>query len=293
MRIWAPEPGPRTLVEARWAGRRLAEMRGAQGRPIGESWEFSTLPERESFASGRPLSQALGRPLDLLAKLIDTGRPLSVQVHPGDDPRSGRLGKEEAWVVLRADPDAAVRVGVRDGVDATAFADRLRAAPEGRERERELLDSLCRLPVRTGSVVLVPAGAVHAIGGGILLAEIQQPTDRTYRLYDYGSGRELHVRAGLEAMDPDARAQVWEPGAPARTLRGRNVELRVLPPGEHSLEADSKDRLVIPVGGGVEIEADDARESLPPAALRLVTPGDLSVSVPPESLAVVGAACRP
>ena len=288
MRIWAPEPGPRTLVEARWAGSLLAEMRGAPGRPVGESWEFSTLPDRESFASGRPLSEALGHPLEFLAKLIDTGRPLSVQVHPRDDPRSGRRGKEEAWVVLRAEPDSAVLVGVRDGVDASTFTGRLNAALDGRERERELLDSLCRLPVRPGSVVLVPAGAVHAIGGGILLAEIQQPTDLTYRLYDYGSGRELHVRAGLEAMDPRARAQVWEPGAPARTLRGRHLELRVLPPGEHALEGDSGDRLLVPVGGGVEIEADGSRERLPTAALRLVTSGALSVWVPPEGLAVVG-----
>ncbi|MEM6996038.1 MAG: hypothetical protein AAF721_36360, partial [Myxococcota bacterium] len=101
-----PEPGPTTLKVTRWAGTRLAALRGAEdvAGAIGESWEFSTLPGSVSRACGEPLDTLLGAPLPWLAKLIDTAAPLSIQVHPTDDVVSGAPGKEEAWIILEAEP---------------------------------------------------------------------------------------------------------------------------------------------------------------------------------------------
>ena len=168
---------------------------------IGESWEFSTLPGSESRVGDRPLAAALGRPLPFLAKLIDTALPLSVQVHPGDDPTTGAPGKEEAWVVLAADPDARVWAGLAPTCSPAEFR---RAVAAG----EPLLHLLRTIPVVAGSVLLIPARTVHAIGGGILLAEIQQPSDCTFRFHDHGSERPIQPREALAAVDLDQQAFV-------------------------------------------------------------------------------------
>ncbi len=289
--ILAPEPGPGTLKDVRWGGSRLARLRGADpGRTIGESWEFSTLPGSESRARGETLGALLGRPLPFLAKLIDTALPLSVQVHPADDPRSGRVGKEEAWVVLDADPGSRVLCGLADGVDAATLARRVRAAlaPGDEAAAGALLGSLRQVPVRRGSVVLVPAGTLHAIGDGVLLAEIQQPADCTYRLYDHGSGRELHVDQALAAVDPASRPRVWQPGEPPARLRGSHLELCILGPGNHTLAAGASERLLIPVEGPVTIRCGAREAQVGPAELRLCLGDPLEIGVAPGGLAVVG-----
>jgi mannose-6-phosphate isomerase class I len=282
----APEPGPDTLVEVRWAGRRLGPLRGAPGRAIGESWEFSTLPEHESRALGRPLSAVLGRPLGFLAKLIDTRLPLSIQVHPAADPASHWNGKEEAWVVLDAEPGAEVLLGVCSGIDAAELAKRARAAVAGGD-PRPLEQALRRVPVRRGSALLVPTGTLHSIGAGILLAEIQQPADRTYRLYDWGSARELQVEAALAAVQTASAAQIWQPDEPPRRLRGRCVELEILGPGTHRIQAGSE-ALLVPVAGDCELRAGEIREQPAPGELRLFTGPSLSIRVGAASLLVVG-----
>lgn len=134
----------------------------------------------------------------LLIKLLDANRWLSVQVHPADDyPRKheGEYGKTEMWVVLRAKPGSELIYGFRPGVDRERFAEAI-----GDDQSSELLQ---RLAVEQGDVVFVPAGTVHALGPGIIVAEIQQNSDTTYRIYDWGRPRPLHIEEALEVLNFD------------------------------------------------------------------------------------------
>ncbi|MFQ5843610.1 MAG: type I phosphomannose isomerase catalytic subunit [Planctomycetota bacterium] len=191
-----------------WGGSRL-------GDGVGEAWDLSVHAHgpstvRNGALSGTRLSdvveahpEAFGGPVRLLAKRLDCKEALSVQVHPRThDP------KTEAWVVLEADPGAGVYHGF---LGAPTRGEVRRAAEEGS------LPSLLRfVAVERGDVVLVPAGTVHAIGGGLFLFEIQQSADTTYRLFDWGRGRELHLDHALGAAALDPR----EPRPAARPLDG-------------------------------------------------------------------------
>jgi mannose-6-phosphate isomerase len=130
----------------------------------------------------------------LLVKFLFPGDKLSVQVHPDDEQarKSGRpCGKTECWYVLRAEPGAQVALGLKPG---TTLEDFRRAIEE--TRAEELLNWV---DVFAGDMIYVAAGTVHTIGGGMVLVETQQTSDTTYRLYDYGRGRELHIEDGLAA----------------------------------------------------------------------------------------------
>ncbi|WP_096330680.1 type I phosphomannose isomerase catalytic subunit [Nannocystis exedens] len=289
--LLSPELAPETIQETRWGGHRLARLLEGRahaqlgGRSIGELWQFSTLPGHESLAlGGRRLGDVLGGPLPFLAKLIDTALPLSVQVHPDDRPdpaRPGALlpGKEEAWIVLDADPGARLWAGVRPGVSRDDLA---RAAEDG-----DIVACLEEHVVTPGLVVLVPAGTVHAIGAGILLAEIQQPSDCTYRLYDYGSGRPLHVEAALATLDVAARPQLWRPGDATPHLRGAHVELELLGPGDHAREI-GEPTLIVGARGTATARADDRKEVLREAHLLLAVRGPLALHVPDDGLVALG-----
>ncbi|MCY1055069.1 class I mannose-6-phosphate isomerase [Nannocystis sp. SCPEA4] len=287
-----PELRAETIKETRWGGRRLAEVLSDTGaarnlfgaRTIGETWEFSTLPGHESLSCGRRLDEVLGGPLPFLAKLIDTALPLSVQVHPDDRPDPARPGatlpgKEEAWIVLDADADARLWAGVRPGVSRDDLA---RAAADG-----TVVACLEEHVAERGLVVLVPAGTVHAIGAGLLIAEIQQPSDCTYRLFDYGSGRPLHVEAALATLDVAARPQVWRPGdAPAR-MRGAHVDLELLGPGEHRREI-AEPTLLVGVRGTAIARADDSEEVFGEARLLLAVRGPLDLRIREHGLVALG-----
>lgn len=127
----------------------------------------------------------------LLVKFLFTTDKLSVQVHPG-----GPSGKTEMWHVLRAEPGAAIAAGFREPLTP----ERLREASLSGEVERLLR----WWPVTAGDTVFIPAGTVHAIGAGLVICEIQQYSDITYRLYDYGRPRELHLDEGVRVADLDA-----------------------------------------------------------------------------------------
>jgi mannose-6-phosphate isomerase len=128
----------------------------------------------------------------LLVKFLFTSAYLSVQVHPGDDyawAHHNSRGKTEMWYILRAEPEARIALGLRESVTP----ERLRkAALSG-----EIMELLNWLPAREGDTFFVPAGTIHAIGGGIALCEVQQHSDITYRLYDYGRPRELDLERAL------------------------------------------------------------------------------------------------
>lgn len=178
--------------------------------PIGESW----LTWHDNIIANGPLSgQTLGdvarhyrrqlvgteAVLDdqfpLLVKFLFTAEKLSVQVHPDDEQarRVGQLcGKTECWYVLNAKPEARVALGLAPGVTTEQFRQAIQA-----NAAEHLLNWV---PVREGDMIFVDAGTVHTIGGGLVLVETQQSSDITYRLYDYGRPRELHVDQGLAAV---------------------------------------------------------------------------------------------
>ncbi len=202
-----------------WGGERLRTVMGKDIRevPTGESLEVSCIPGLESTdltgvtlpelvsAYGRPFA---GRFADgafpLLLKLIDAREALSVQVHPDNtyahDHEGGKFGKTEAWLILDAPEGSQLVYGIQPG---TTLA-QLREACENGPAVESLLR---KVTVRPGDVCYIPAGCVHAIGPGILLYEIQQSSDITYRFYDWnrvdqnGRGRELHLKQALAVTD--------------------------------------------------------------------------------------------
>src|SRR5439155_9895272 len=172
---------PQPVKLTRTAHERVWCIRVPGGKKIGEDW-YTASP-----------------PLPILVKFLSTSDKLSVQVHP--DGECG-VGKTEMWHILYADPGAQIALGFEQPIGAEA----LRAAALSGEIERLLR----WIPVHPGETYFIPAGAVHAIGAGISLCEIQQNSDITYRLYDYGRPRELHLDRGLEA----ANLAAWRhPGA--------------------------------------------------------------------------------
>ena len=149
----------------------------------------------------------------LLVKLIDATQTLSVQVHPDDALAATRglgTGKTEAWHVLDAEPGAVLYAGLRDGVEGDAFQDACRA-------HDDVSSYLNAVPARPGMTVVIPAGTVHAIGGGLLIYEIQQPSNVTFRLNDWGrrdehgNPRDLHHQDGFEALKPGFSPQLVAP----------------------------------------------------------------------------------
>lgn len=163
-------------------------------RMVERPWGCTSLPAPFVAPPGQQIGEVWFEPpaaLDaLLVKYIFTSAALSVQVHPGDaDAPPGHRGKEECWLILAAEPDA--RLGI--GFDAGIGAEAMRAAA----RDGSIEHLLTWHPVAAGDFFYIPAGTVHAIGAGISLIEIQQNSDITYRLYDYGRPRELHLDAGM------------------------------------------------------------------------------------------------
>jgi mannose-6-phosphate isomerase len=205
-----------------WGGNRLRTLYGRDipSDKTGESWDITCRPGEMSVIENGPdagmtladwfesdregtlgtqVSKEKGFPL--LVKIIDARDNLSVQVHPDDvyARGAGELGKSEMWYVLQAPEDGCLIIGLKDGVTREALE---RAVEAG-----TVEDCLYRLPVKPGDMVDIPAGLVHALTRGVMVAEIQQNSDITYRLYDYnrlgldGKPRALHVRDSLNVAD--------------------------------------------------------------------------------------------
>ena len=203
-----------------WGGERLRTdyNKHSDLSPLAESWELSAHKDGESTVSGGrydgyPLTayldaigrDALGRNaarfdyFPLLIKFIDAKGDLSVQVHPDDAyarEHEGEYGKTEMWYILDCDPNAALYCGFSRDLTKEALKHAIESGT--------LTDLLCRVPVKRGDVFFIPAGTVHAIGAGIVICEIQQNSNTTYRVYDYnrrdkdGNLRPLHVEKALE-----------------------------------------------------------------------------------------------
>jgi len=207
---------------ALWGGRRIADYfpNAPKEGPISEVWLVSDVANNASVVADGPLAGTtlrdlmhgrraeLGLPhhetFPLLIKIIDAREPLSVQVHPNDE-QAQRLagqprGKTEAWYVLHAEPGAKIYAGFKPGMDRQKF---LEAFHAGRIEE-----TLHSFEAKAGDCVYLPAGTIHAAGSGLAIFEVQQTSDITYRLHDWGrvdaktgKPRELHVENAIECLD--------------------------------------------------------------------------------------------
>jgi len=208
-----------------WGGNRLRPYKGLNlsDEPIGESWEVSAVPGSIGIISngqyaGRDLVSVIHEmpaavlgvsvckkydgQLPLLAKFIDARSDLSIQVHPNDEMAQrvhGKMGKSEMWYIIKAEPGSHLYAGFKEKITPYEYRKRI--------QDGSITDVLARHDVKAGDVFYLPAGRVHAICGGILLAEIQQSSDVTYRIFDYnrpgmdGKPRELHTELAAEALD--------------------------------------------------------------------------------------------
>lgn len=231
-----------------WGGRNL-ETKLGRALPAGiiaESWDISghfssptkvdngslagkTLPEvldllgSELVGSRSQAMLARGK-FPLLIKLLDANKRLSVQVHPNDDyankHENGELGKTEMWYILYAEPGARLIYGLKPGVTPRSFRQSLEAG--------ELESCLYQLPVKAGDAIFIPVGSIHAIMEGILLAEIQQNSDSTYRVYDWnrvgadGQPRPLHIDKAIDVIN----FELVEPGPYPPQLLEESTGLR-------------------------------------------------------------------
>jgi len=212
-----------------WGGNRISQRYGRQNTPkiCAESWEIADRPEGMSVVTNgnykgrslRELVQSMGADLlghnytesdifPLLIKMIDAKKDLSVQVHPNDNNAhlTGGEAKTEMWYVLDAEPNAMIYAGLKPGITQAAFETAL---------AKNTLETvaLAKVPAKPGRTVFVPGGRVHAIGAGCLLLEIQQNSNTTYRVHDWGrvgndgKPRETHLEKALQVID-------WENSAP-------------------------------------------------------------------------------
>jgi mannose-6-phosphate isomerase len=288
---------------ALWGGRRLAdrfETAPADG-PIAEAWVVSDVDDNLSVVADGALQgtalrhlmrtrcgELLGLRLShhetfpLLLKVIDTDQPLSVQVHPNDE-QAQRLenqprGKTEAWYVLHAEPGSRIYAGFQEGVERSSF---VRALESG-----QFEGCLHSFEPKVGDCVFIPAGTVHAAGPGLTVFEVQQTSDLTYRLHDWGrvdaktgQPRTLHVEKALECLD-FARGPVEPIRLQAGDSSGKLVQcnyfelVRVVSQRETVMQFDEC-RIMIGITGSALCEWPATRDgaALSPGRAVLVPPG--------------------
>ena len=257
------------IVPKPWGGHRLHALgrHDDAATPVGESWDVADLPA-DATPVADPVSRVVGGPHDgrslgellaaapgallgtaapsgdgrfpLLVKVLDAAASLSVQVHPPRALAPVRF-KTESWVVLDAEPGAELLLGVREGVTL----DDVRAAAG----TADLLGLLGTVPARAGDVVHLPAGMIHALGAGVLVAEVQTPSDITHRLWDWpderDGGRELHVAAAVASIAAGWEHNVRVGAAPA-------VDGRLVTSAAYAL-----DRATVPAGARLPASVDD------------------------------------
>jgi mannose-6-phosphate isomerase len=274
------------LKRAIWGGRRLQSVLGKSlppGDDYAESWEVVDRADQQSIVSVGPLAgvtlgqlvatrgpELLGRHhpqarFPLLLKFLDAADRLSLQVHP-DDARAALLeppdlGKTETWVVLEAAPGSLIYAGLKPGIDRAAL-------------ERELARGTCEacfhaFQPRVGDCIFLPAGTVHAIGGGLLIAELQQASDCTFRLFDWnrvgtdGNPRRLHIDEALEVIDfaagpvtPQTPAPTNQPYVSRLVACDKFVLDRWTFDSSRKLPLEDACRLLIVLEGSVSIPGD-------------------------------------
>ncbi len=275
-----------------WGGRRLGTLFGkpiGEGSDYAESWELvdhGADQSRVAFGSlaGTSLgelvrergNELLGRhnpqqQFPLLVKLLDAQAKLSVQVHPNDEQAAGLdppdLGKTEAWVVLATEPGSKIYAGLKRGFDRAAL-------------ERELHRGTCELCLhafepRVGDCIFLPAGTVHALGSGLLIAEVQQSSDTTYRLFDWnrlgsdGKPRPLHVEQALDVIDfdrgpvdPVRAVENSKTGASRLVASDKFVLDRLAVSVARSVGGEDRCHILLVLSGEVEVAGDPIEQPL-------------------------------
>ena len=213
------------LKQTIWGGSKIVTFKHLQSDldNVGESWEISGVPGDESVVAngewkGKTLNEVLaemkdklvgadnyqrfGNRFPLLIKFIDARQDLSIQVHPDDETahKQGKpMGKTEMWYVMDSDEDASLKVGLKKKITPEEYAQMV--------EDDTICDALGNYQVKSGDCFFIPAGRIHTICSGSFIAEIQQTSDVTYRIYDYkrkdkdGNYRQLHTKEAAEAID--------------------------------------------------------------------------------------------
>lgn len=208
-----------------WGGEKIARFKNIEVDEdnIGESWELSGVPGHESVVSegvdkgknltqlvqqykealvGKPVYEKYGDTFPLLIKIIDAKKDLSVQVHPDDElakKRHNSLGKTEMWYIIDTEPNAKIYAGLSKSITPDDYVRLV--------KEKKIMDVVAEHDSAPGDLFFLPAGRIHAIGAGNLLAEIQETSDVTYRVYDFdrrdadGKPRQLHTEEAKDAID--------------------------------------------------------------------------------------------
>ena len=280
------------LKEKIWGGKKLKNTFGKDSEDsIGESWELSGVEDNKSIVANGPFMGKnidwllsnynerlvgdkvylhFGNTFPLLFKFIDAAQDLSVQVHPSDfhaKKRHNSFGKTEMWYVLQADKNAELIVGFKGEIDNEGYQKAL--------EENRITEILNSVPVKTGDAIIINPGTVHAIGAGTLLAEIQQTSDITYRIYDWdrpgtdGKMRDLHTALALDVIDfsvspafIEYNEQINLPILIGKTEFFAVNKLVLTQPLEHELSNFTSFIVYMCLEGQAEIEANGFPESI-------------------------------
>ena len=275
-----------------WGGTKIAPFKNIQTqlRKVGESWEISGVPGNETIVSGGPYAgrnlndlvaeqkealvgkanyERFGNEFPLLIKFIDARDDLSIQVHPTDEiaHRQGReRGKTEMWYLMPSEPEATLLCGLKKHITPDEYKRMV--------SEKTIVDAIARYPVHEGDCFFLPAGRIHAIGSGCFLAEIQQTSDVTYRIYDFdrhddlGRPRELHTELAAESINYDVLPDYQTHYTPAKNQRVQLVECPYFTTSVYDLDQPinldytALDSFVILIGlsgAGIVTEADGTR----------------------------------
>lgn len=300
-----------------WGGRRLGTMLGksiGEGDDYAESWEIVDHGADQSVVSAGALKghtlgelvinhgdELFGRnspqqQFPLLFKFLDCNRTLSVQVHPNDeqgaklDPPD--LGKTEAWVVLAAEPGSTIYAGLKQGVTREVLSTALAAGTCD--------ECLHEFEPQVGDCVFIRAGTVHALGAGLVIAEIQQASDTTFRLFDWnrvdaaGKPRQLHIAESLAVSDYE-RGPVMpqQPQPTGEPYRERLVSCdkfildRLTLSAQQAIGDDDKFHLLVPLSGAITVEGDPVAAPLTSGQTCLIPAATGQVSLTPTGTVVV------
>lgn len=307
------------IKQIRWGGRKLGDVLQksiGSATDYAESWEITDQPSGQSVVAAGPnrgatLSdllqqfpeQLMGRhqtmqQFPLLIKYLDANDWLSLQVHPNDQQAKQygptENGKTEAWVILAAEPDSKIVSGLKAGVTRETFEKHLLAGT--------VEETLHTIPARVGDCIYVPAGTVHALGPGILLAEVQQQSNLTFRLHDWGrlgsdgQPREIHVKESLECIDFE-RGPV-NPATPVELSNGRHhfeelvrgdyfVIRRHSAIDEFQLKLDDRFRILMLLEGNATIATDSCEAELSKGTTILLPATTPNASVTPNGSIVM------
>jgi mannose-6-phosphate isomerase len=285
-----------------WGGRKLEELyhKNLPPRvPIGESWEISDLPSDVSVVANGPLAgknlhwlmenhateilggakPASGNRFPLLCKILDAREKLSLQTHPPAH-KAIELGgepKTEMWFIADAGPSADLFVGLKHGVTRAEFEKKIQTG--------DVADCFHRISVRAGDAMFLPSGRVHAIGAGLVIFEIQQNSDTTYRVFDWnragldGQPRELHIAQSLASIDfNDFEPKPVQSKFTSGEIKSRplvndpsfNVEAWKLNPGAHCSLKPKKLQIIAVTGGWLEIKSGSTSVNLAPGQFCLI-----------------------